>query len=48
MDRSLGFTVRIGVAEVEGDDDDTETVLKRANAALYAARRKGRNQLEAG
>lgn len=37
-------TVSIGIA-VRGDDDDPESLLARADAALYAAKHGGRNQV---
>lgn len=43
---SLSVTVTIGVAEW-GGEDDVSNVLKRADAALYAAKRAGRNRVHA-
>ena len=47
MDESLPFpiTVSIGVAE-RGQDEDIENLLKRADTALYQAKRRGRNRCE--
>jgi PleD family two-component response regulator len=42
---SLSVTVSIGVADSAGDDDAPEVVLKRADQALYRAKKKGRNQV---
>jgi len=42
-DQSVPITVSIGVAEFNGEDS-TETVFKRADAALYAAKSAGRNR----
>jgi len=41
-DTALSMTLSIGVAEAAGDDTE-ETVLKRADAALYRAKAAGRN-----
>ncbi len=38
------FTVSIGIAELSKKDNDYEDVLHRADAALYTAKDKGRNQ----
>jgi diguanylate cyclase (GGDEF)-like protein len=40
-----GFGVSIGVAFYPGDGDTAEEVLNRADAALYEAKRNGRNQV---
>jgi diguanylate cyclase (GGDEF)-like protein len=37
--------VSIGVATLRGDEVEFESVLKRADAALYAAKEAGRNQV---
>ncbi len=39
------FTVSLGVAQA-GQDDDLESLLRRADEALYEAKRKGRNRVE--
>lgn len=39
----FGFTVNFGVAEVSVPDEPADTVLQRADAALYDAKRGGRN-----
>ena len=41
------LTVSIGVAGVESSSDTLETVLKRADEALYRAKREGRNRVRA-
>jgi len=40
-----GFGVSIGVAFYPGDGDTYEELLQRADAALYEAKRSGRNQV---
>lgn len=42
----LNVTISVGLAEVHGDDHDAETLAKRADEALYAAKRNGRNRIE--
>lgn len=45
-DRDLPpLTVSIGVAMYPGDGDDAQRVVERADEALYAAKRHGRNQV---
>jgi len=41
----LTVTVSIGVAAVESQTDTMETILKRADEALYSAKRSGRNRV---
>ena len=41
----LNITVSIGVAVLEGLDDKVEDLLKRADKALYRAKREGRNRV---
>jgi two-component system cell cycle response regulator len=41
----LGMTVSIGVATTEGRDESAESLLKRADQALYEAKRAGRNRV---
>jgi diguanylate cyclase len=45
-DTALTMTLSIGVAEAYGDDSD-ETLLKRADAALYRTKAAGRNGVSA-
>ena len=42
----LGITVSIGVAALEGFEDSLEKLLKRADEALYRAKRAGRNRVD--
>ncbi|MEM1410570.1 MAG: diguanylate cyclase, partial [Pseudomonadota bacterium] len=43
--KSLSITVSLGVASVKGTHDTPEAVLKRADEALYKAKREGRNRV---
>jgi GGDEF domain-containing protein len=43
--KTLSVTVSLGMADSSGDDDAAQVVLKRADQALYRAKKKGRNQL---
>ena len=45
LPHALDVTISIGVASTEGADDTTETLLKRADEALYEAKRGGRNRV---
>jgi two-component system, cell cycle response regulator len=38
-------TVSVGVASLNGPDDTLEKLLKRADQALYSAKRDGRNRV---
>lgn len=42
---TIKFTVSIGVAILRPDDADLETILHRADLALYEAKRAGRNRV---
>jgi diguanylate cyclase (GGDEF)-like protein/PAS domain S-box-containing protein len=44
----LHFTVSIGVVERRVTDADMETIIRRADEALYRAKDKGRNRVEKG
>ena len=41
----IRFTISIGVSEFKNESDDIETLLKRADVALYAAKNSGRNRV---
>ena len=45
--RSIPVTVSVGVAELLGEDDNPESLMRRADQALYAAKRDGRNRVVA-
>ena len=40
----VSVTVSIGVAALQADDGTVAAVVERADAALYAAKRDGRNR----
>jgi diguanylate cyclase (GGDEF)-like protein/PAS domain S-box-containing protein len=42
--RRVGVTISVGVAQMKGDES-LESLLKRADLALYAAKDRGRNQV---
>ena len=42
---AISITVSIGAARLEGPDDTPEALTKRADAALYNAKARGRNQV---
>lgn len=44
--RLISCTTSLGVAVASGHDMDTDRLLKRADAALYAAKENGRNRVE--
>lgn len=39
------FTVSLGLTQMQSHEDSLEKILKRADKALYAAKRKGRNKV---
>jgi two-component system, cell cycle response regulator len=43
--KGLPVTVSVGVALNEGEEDTPELILKRADVALYRAKREGRNRV---
>jgi two-component system cell cycle response regulator len=43
--QALAVTVSVGVALNESDTDTPEMILKRADVALYRAKREGRNRV---
>lgn len=44
-DETLGFTVSIGVREIDTEAEDLETAIQRADKALFAAKDDGRNRV---
>ena len=46
-DKSIRVTASVGVSTLERGDDTPETIFKRADLALYAAKRRGRNRVAA-
>lgn len=44
-ERRLGVTISIGIAALAGPDDTAAALLKRADRALYRAKRDGRNRV---
>ena len=46
-DRSIALTASVGIATLECPDDTPETVFRRADNALFAAKRRGRNRVSA-
>ena len=43
----MRITISAGVAEIELSDISPDMALKRADSALYSAKKKGRNRVEA-
>jgi two-component system cell cycle response regulator len=41
----IRVTASVGVAAIEASDEQPEQVFKRADVALYAAKRQGRNRV---
>jgi two-component system, cell cycle response regulator len=44
---SIPVTASVGLATLESREDTSQTMFKRADQALYAAKRRGRNRVEA-
>jgi diguanylate cyclase (GGDEF)-like protein/hemerythrin-like metal-binding protein/PAS domain S-box-containing protein len=42
----ISFTISVGIAEFDPGDDEPDTILARADAALYRAKEGGRNAVE--
>ena len=45
--RAMPVTVSIGIAEWQGRSDTPDSIIKRADRALFAAKRAGRNRVVA-
>lgn len=45
--RSIRVTASVGIGTLETSDDTPETMFKRADCALYIAKRRGRNRVVA-
>ncbi len=43
--KQINITVSIGASSIEGPDDSREALMKRADEALYHAKRNGRNRV---
>ncbi|WP_321892894.1 sensor domain-containing diguanylate cyclase [Paraburkholderia tropica] len=46
--KPVAFTVSIGVVTREADEIDVDTLMRRADQALYRAKKSGRNRVETG
>jgi len=46
-DLAIRVTISVGIATLEGGDDTPQMIYKRADQALYAAKRSGRNRVRA-
>jgi two-component system cell cycle response regulator len=46
-DENVDVTVSIGISSLSGTDDTPESLMKRADRALYEAKRAGRNRVKA-
>lgn len=47
VDRMIGITVSIGLVELSTNDASLESVMRRADLAMYQAKSRGRNQVVA-
>jgi two-component system cell cycle response regulator len=45
--KGIDVTISIGIATLDTADDTASTILKRADQALYRAKRDGRNRVVA-
>ncbi len=45
--QSIRVTASVGIGTLERQDDTPETIFKRADTALYSAKRRGRNRVVA-
>jgi two-component system cell cycle response regulator len=43
--QAINVTISVGIAALESPDDTPETLIKRADRALYSAKRDGRNRV---
>jgi two-component system cell cycle response regulator len=46
-DLGIQVTASVGIATLESADDTPESVFRRADSALFAAKRRGRNRVSA-
>jgi diguanylate cyclase (GGDEF)-like protein len=44
----INITASMGIASLDAEDNDITTIIKRADAALYASKNAGRNMVSAG
>lgn len=44
IDNNISFTVSIGVAQIQQDDNSIDDIMARADKALYQAKKNGRNR----
>ena len=44
--RDVEARISIGIAEYDGDEDVAESMIARADLALYKAKEEGRNRVE--
>ncbi len=43
--KAFSFTVSCGVTQLRNDDTSPDSIIKRADVALYRAKQSGRNQV---